>query len=180
MSESHFLDPLLGHRLVRAGQIGPDALASALSGWTHDLMVSNTNDLDDAETAWLYLQADPVETEGDASLALEALGHPVTLSVHAEAGLAAYVLGKLYFLAGRFDDALAPLEAATHSCDALFRPVEQTRELEMLGEVREAKRDAAGACQAYEVVLRRWGKAVPSSVTAAKAKARTSALGCRP
>ena len=40
-----------------------------------------------------------------------------------------------------------------------------------LGEAREAKRDTAGACQAYAVVLSRWGNAIPRSISADEARA---------
>jgi hypothetical protein len=174
--ETHLLEPLLGRRLVRAKRLPADEYARALATWVRD---DATDGPVRDERAWLHLQADTADTPEEATAALAALGHPVTLRVHADAGLAAHVLGRLYFLAGRFDDALPALEAATKSCDALLRPVEQTRAFEMLGEVREARNDVAGACQAYGVVLDRWGKATPSSVTAAKAKAKSAALGCK-
>ncbi len=47
-----------------------------------------------------------------------------------------------------------------------------------LGQALEQKRDTAGACAAYKVVLDRWGNAKPRSVTADKVKERVKALGC--
>jgi serine/threonine-protein kinase len=60
----------------------------------------------------------------------------------------------------------------------LEHPVEHTRAHLWLGLLREAKHDKEGACAAYRVVLARWGKAKPPSVTAAKAAERTRALSC--
>jgi len=45
-----------------------------------------------------------------------------------------------------------------------------------LGEALEST-DVAGACAAYDVVVKRWGNA-PRSRSAAKARERRNALGC--
>ena len=64
------------------------------------------------------------------------------------------------------------------SCHALVIPFEHTRASDALGQALEATGDKPGACAAYKVVLDRWGKAKPRSVTADHARARSTALGC--
>lgn len=84
------------------------------------------------------------------------------------------------WMSGSLDEALRILEAATKTCDALVIPFEHTRAWLELGLTKEAKRDTAGACAAYAVVIERWGKANPRSVTADEARARRRALACAP
>jgi serine/threonine-protein kinase len=42
----------------------------------------------------------------------------------------------------------------------------------------EQKSDRDGACAQYAAILSRWGNAKPKSVTADKARARSTALAC--
>jgi serine/threonine-protein kinase len=87
-------------------------------------------------------------------------------------------VGTTFLLGDRGDDALTWLEGATRSCHALDFPFEHTRAHYALGLAREAKRDAKGACAAYQVVVDRWGKTRPPSVTADRASARMKGLAC--
>jgi tetratricopeptide (TPR) repeat protein len=87
--------------------------------------------------------------------------------------------GVAHFLGGKVDEALPWLERAAKKCSMLDHPVEQTRAFYYLGRAREQKGDAKEACAAYGVVLTRWGRANPSSVTAEKARPRVAGLGCR-
>ena len=75
-------------------------------------------------------------------------------------------------------EALPALTRAATSCYALRFPVEQMRAVRDLGVAREATGDRAGACEAWQRVLDRWGRATPRSVTAEDARARMRALGC--
>jgi serine/threonine-protein kinase len=86
--------------------------------------------------------------------------------------------GVLDLLVGKPREALPLLRNAANACDALLRPVEHTRASFFLGQALEATGDTAGACRAYDVVLRRWGEAKPPSSTAAKARGRWRALHC--
>jgi tetratricopeptide (TPR) repeat protein len=86
--------------------------------------------------------------------------------------------GKVYFLAGRVDEALPYLKAGAGMCDALEVPVRQTVAHYWLGRALEAKGDRAQACEAYAVVLSRWGHAKPGSVHARQARAHAQSLGC--
>jgi eukaryotic-like serine/threonine-protein kinase len=86
--------------------------------------------------------------------------------------------GALHVLAGEPREALPFLRTAVSACDALLRPIEHTRASWFLGQALEATGDGAGACLAYDVVLRRWGQARPPSLTAARARGRWNALRC--
>ena len=48
----------------------------------------------------------------------------------------------------------------------------------LLGEAMAAQGDVPGACAAYRVVVERWGKAKPKSVTAERAAAGLAELDC--
>jgi serine/threonine-protein kinase len=87
--------------------------------------------------------------------------------------------GVALLLGGRVDEALPWLERAVKKCATLDDPIEQTRAAYHLGRAREQKADAAGACDAYRIVLDRWGHARPRSVTGERAAARARALGCK-
>jgi hypothetical protein len=47
-----------------------------------------------------------------------------------------------------------------------------------LGEALEQTGDAAGACEAYKDVVRRWSRPRPRSVTVEEAREHLKALGC--
>ncbi|APR81692.1 Serine/threonine protein kinase [Minicystis rosea] len=87
-------------------------------------------------------------------------------------------IGRTFLLAGRTDDALAWLEPFTKGCNAFFFPITATRAHLTLGRAREAKGDTKAACAAYQVVIDRWGKAKPKSITADAARDRMKALRC--
>ncbi|HEX8796127.1 MAG TPA: hypothetical protein VF765_34495, partial [Polyangiaceae bacterium] len=128
---------------------------------------------------WIYGWASVVGSASDAAEALEALPRYAPLpsfipNVAADMGF----VGRTYALAGRTDDAIATLRAAVRSCQAGMEPVVWVRTHLWLGEALETKGDVAGACAAYGYVVARWGHATPSSVTAARARARMTALRC--
>jgi serine/threonine-protein kinase len=150
---------------------------------------------------WIHGFADTVETEADAREALSALdggpdggyphaagpdgGHPHPSGGGASAlpsflprTLSEEAIGRTLLLAGRADEALPWLDRATRSCAVLEQPMAHTRAHLWLGMAREARHDKEGACSAYRVVLTRWGKAKPRSLTADRAAERTRALGC--
>jgi eukaryotic-like serine/threonine-protein kinase len=126
---------------------------------------------------WMHAYAETVETDVDAKEALLALP-PGPLPPFTPRTLAEADVGHTYLLAGRTDDALSWLTRATRSCRVLDHPVAHTRAQLWLGLAREAAHDREGACSAYRVVLSRWGKAKPRSVTADKAAERSKALSC--
>ncbi len=127
---------------------------------------------------WMHGRAGLVETPADAREALADFP-AVTVPAYTPKTLATLYVGKTYLLAGRVDDAVAALSRAARSCLALELPVAHTRAHLWLGKAYEAKHDSAEACRAYGVVLARWGKAIPRSVSADEARARSRALGCK-
>lgn len=86
--------------------------------------------------------------------------------------------GHVFLLAGRFEEAIAHLKAATRRCMVLEYPFEHTQAHLWLGQALEQTKDRDGACAAYGVVLSRWGSAKPRSISAEQARARARALGC--
>jgi serine/threonine-protein kinase len=140
---------------------------------------------DDAEPSmrsqwWVIGFAVPAMDEADAKHALEIAPKPLprvhTNQFHRE-GMAS--VGKVLLFAGRAEEALPLLRTAAASCSALQAPIDHTRANLYLGQALERTGDATGACAAYKIVLARWGKASPRSVTADQARARVAALRCR-
>jgi serine/threonine-protein kinase len=131
-----------------------------------------------AHYLWHAGWAVPAQTPAEARNALAARPLFEPLPAYQPSMLAPAFEGNVYLLADRLDDAVASLERATRACVALAYPVEHTRALEQLATARERKHDTTAACGAYAGVVARWGKAVPKSVTAERAKARMAALRC--
>jgi serine/threonine-protein kinase len=172
----HFTEPYVAGWLVQSGRLDAAQLEAARGRWRGDL---TSGDLAlSEEVVWLYAVADSAATPDLARRALEMLAHPPTLRPHAETGGAAFILGRLLFLARDFRGARPYLEAAAHECNAFNRAVGEVRAASMLGEVDEALKDEKGACAAYATVLDRWGRATPKSVTADRARGRARALRC--
>jgi eukaryotic-like serine/threonine-protein kinase len=127
---------------------------------------------------WFYGYAAMVDGPDDARAALEALPEYAPLPPFCPSSLAEVDVGRTFLLGGRTDEAIAWLERATRGCFALHFPLEHAQAFAWLGQAREAKGDARGACAAYREVIARWGQAKPRSVTADHARARVAALAC--
>jgi tetratricopeptide (TPR) repeat protein len=132
-----------------------------------------------ARYLWIYAYALPAETPAEASLALTILPKLPPLPPYTPQTLAAAHVGATYLLAGHVDEALTHLERAAATCVSLYDPILHTHALFALGLAREAKGRRDEACAAYRAVIDRWGSAKPRSITADKARARATALGCR-
>jgi serine/threonine-protein kinase len=130
-----------------------------------------------APYAWIHGHAALVETADEAKKELLARGS-LGVPRYTPKSLAPAIVGRVLFLAGRTEEALPMLERAASSCNALELPAEHTRAHYWLGRAREAQGNTPGACRAYAVVIDRWGKARPTSVTADLARARMKSLGC--
>jgi serine/threonine-protein kinase len=175
---SIFLDPvpeMLG-MLARTGAMTPsereERRAAWLAAWRAKTSAAYLGDL------WITAWAAPAATRQEAQAAIEALSGfgavpPFNPNLPAQA-----LVGRAYLLAERIDDAVALLRSGSAACTLLAEPMASTRAWADLGGALEAKGDSAGACGAYRVVLDRWGKAKPRSVTADKARARVAALRC--
>ena len=129
---------------------------------------------------WMHAYASTAYTADESKQAIDVLSHQGPLPPFRPETMADAYVGRTYLLAGRTDDAITWLGQATQNCAALQFPFEQTRAFLWLGQAKESKGDTKGACGAYRVVLDRWGHAKPKSVSADQARARVSALGCRP
>jgi serine/threonine-protein kinase len=127
--------------------------------------------------AWVMAYAREAATPEEARQALELLPRyePLPPLWDVPSGLP---MGRVYLLAGKVDEALAHLRRATKECSAVDHPFDHVRAQLVLGQALEEKKDIAGACAAYRVVIDRWGHAKPRSVTADAARARVHALRC--
>jgi serine/threonine-protein kinase len=125
---------------------------------------------------WAYASAITVETAEDAVDALKTMPPRAKIAPWGS-GTGAWT-GRALMIAGRHAEAIAWLEDAAKRCDLLEYPIENTRAHLWLGQAREATGDTKGACATYKVVVDRWGKAKPPSVTARDAAARIKAIGC--
>jgi serine/threonine protein kinase len=176
---SIFLDavPEMIGVLARTGGVSPAQVEQQrtawLQAWRSKTSAAYLGDL------WIAAWAAPASTREQGLAALEALGSfgsvpPFIPNIPAQA-----LVGHAYLLAERVDDAVPPLRGGTATCTVLSDPMGNTRGWLDLGAALEQKRDRAGACEAYKVVLDRWGHAQPRSVTADHARARSAALACR-
>jgi serine/threonine-protein kinase len=148
-----------------------ERLVAWIAKWTK---LSPSKDAADAALIAAYLW--PAETREQAADALQRLPQHVPLSYpNLDAN---FILGKANFLAGRIDEALPYLRRAADACLGLATPVDTTHAALMLGHALDSKGDKAGACAAYKIVLDRWGKAKPRSVSADDARVASAKLGC--
>jgi len=131
---------------------------------------------------WLAFDAVPALSPDEAR---EALALPSALPVpHARQTHVNAQLGHVLLLAGRAAEASRYLEEAAYACRTLYGFSTFSSEVPIiraafdLGQAREALGDKAAACAAYSRVLARWGHATPRSITAEKARTRSTALRC--
>jgi len=162
---------------LHAGELTQAAFEAKRRAWL-DLWRKKTSGAY-ASFLWIFAYAEPAETHDEATLALAALPDYAPIPPFAPQSIATAIVGETYWLADRPEDALPLLRRAAASCIALMEPVGHTRVQLVLGQALEARGDHEGACDAYGVVLQRWGHAKPASITAAKARERSLALGCK-
>jgi len=123
-------------------------------------------------TAWGHVAIDA----DCARLALERMPEESAMFSSGRFASVDMVAGRVLALAGEVERAAPALERATRHCSVdLSDPVAATVSLLYLGDVRAQRGEPAGAREAYEKALARWGKE-PSSRTAQLAKARLAAL----
>lgn len=126
---------------------------------------------------WVYAYAIPAETPEEARAALAALPKYAPLPPFLPQTLSVANIGHASLLAGDLDGALPYLRKASTSCMAMYRPIANTRAYAGLGDALGAKKDRAGACAAYQIVLDRWGNE-HRSVTAQAVRTRRSQIRC--
>jgi serine/threonine-protein kinase len=143
---------------------------------------SSGRKLDDdfAWAAWWMAYGAGVGTEDEAKVALLAM--PKQRSKAVDSGRWPAIdlaMGRTYALAGAFAEAVAPLRRAGSPCLSLADPVAKTWAQLYLGAALEGTGDKDGARAAYRIIVDRWGKAIPRSFTADKARRRLALLGDR-
>jgi eukaryotic-like serine/threonine-protein kinase len=131
-----------------------------------------------APYVWLHGYAAVADTSDDATRALAELPRFGRMPAFGPLTLGDAYEGATYYLAGRAADAVPLLRRAARSCLAIQSPFEQTQATALLGEALAATGDRDGACGAYGVVLARWGRAKPRSLTAERVASLAHALGC--
>jgi eukaryotic-like serine/threonine-protein kinase len=128
---------------------------------------------------WLYEYASAVQSRRDAEKALALLPKLSPSALPSRGSwMADARMGLTYAIADRPKDALPYLRRAADSCTLFHEPYLHMQATLRLGQALEATDDAAGACDAYQRVISRWGRAVPRSVTAERARERARRLGC--
>ena len=132
--------------------------------------------------AWLY-RAWGVRTEGEARAILGEMPPVVDSACLGEHFAGASCMGSMeldlaqvYALAGDWQSARKYVESSTKRCDHASWVLRLPRAFSLLGEARERTGDVAGAREAYETVIRRWGGLRPKAVDAEHARARLRAL----
>jgi len=160
-----------------AGAFSRESFIAARDRWLAQ------NQTRDPVRTWIEAYARPAESREDANTALAAMPdtHPL-LDVFHMRPYDAEPIGRTLALAGRFDDAIPYLTAATSACNVL-NGTDATYSIWAafdLGHLLEERGDAAGACAAYTRILGHWGAATPRSQSATKALKRKRALGCAP
>ena len=132
------------------------------------------------ETLWTLGVAMLATTPAEAAEAVQTMptqSEPTAGDMRSQFALSGALLGRMFLLAGKIDEALPYLRAASRSCVALSSPFVHTRAHFSLGQALE-KKDKPAACAAYRVVQDRWGAATPPSETARRARERSESLGC--
>jgi serine/threonine-protein kinase len=161
----------------KAGLLGPGEFENKRQAWfaAWDERRPQSNYL---PFLWLNGYASVTETADDAARALAVHPRFGTVPRFSQWAPADAYIGATYVLAGRVPEALPFLRRATRSCTAIESPFEHTRAHLFLGHALAAAGERDQACAAYGVVLHRWGKARPRSITADEARSSARKLGC--
>ena len=168
--------PLMLGTLRHTGGLDAKSFEDQRTAWL-DMWNGKTSEAY-AHSLWIYGWALPAETKAEGDAALAALPRWSPLLPFTPQSAASAHVGRAYWAAERWAEALGPLRKAEASCVALHFPFAHTRAIAMLGDALEATGDRAGACAAYGRVVARWGGAKPRSVTAEGASKKARALGC--
>jgi tRNA A-37 threonylcarbamoyl transferase component Bud32/tetratricopeptide (TPR) repeat protein len=180
----HAVDLSLDYARVAlpTGVAPPADFEARRTAWIHRALFAGA----DPAQVWVYGYASPALTAVEARAALAALpewGSPSPTpsnfdSFFGRVGSPEADLGRVYLLAGQVDESIGHLKRAVASCDLFTSTIDHLRAARDLGIALAQKGETTAACEAYGVVLSRWGQARPRSVTADDARARARALGC--
>lgn len=170
------ISPMLDAVLAGVGAIDRDEQRARREAWLSDWRRRGAHHHE--RELWLRGYAEPARTPAEAREALARLSSFGGVRRFAGDHLLIVDAARVYLLAGRATEATELLREAVRSCLAALEPIRVVQAHALLGQSLEATGDRAGACAAYEQVLRRWRGAQPRSRTAEDVAARTAALGC--
>jgi len=125
---------------------------------------------------WIAGFGDAIVTREDAEDALAVLPEPPPDRIRSAAYDAQ--VGEAELATKHVAEAVEHLRRATRMCKAVLDPFHHTWASLLLGEALEST-SPKDACQAYRVVIDRWGKAGRASRSGATALDRYEALGCK-
>jgi serine/threonine-protein kinase len=168
--------PTMLGALARAGAVSPAQRAAQRAEWLGAWQAKTSVAF--LGVLWVSAWGMPAESRDDGIAAVEALPALGGPPVFAPSTATQAVLGHAFLLAGHPEQAVPALRSGTASCTVLTDNLTSTRGWHDLGVALESQGDRPGACQAYGVVLSRWGHAKPRSLTADDARARARSLGC--
>ena len=166
--------------LALGGKLAPDELEAHRTAWIDQQFDKNPRPerlLSLWRDAWGEWARDPAQ----AALAMKALarwkdrGLTVPSTSQLEPGLA-LALGQAHLLTGDLAKATDFLEQAANSCFDLIEPYRSTRSYLMLADAKRRNGDVAGAKDAYQAVINRWGGSADTSITLQAAQAGIAAL----
>ncbi|MFO0605377.1 MAG: serine/threonine-protein kinase [Polyangiales bacterium] len=175
---AQYAEPAMLDDLRRAGRLDDAARAAGLARWERSLTVeapqlplfrwafTRALGADTAAQAVEALRAAPPEADPGVVITRASVLVLATEAVH----------GAVALRAGDLTAARASLGRATASCLALEDPFLHTRAWRWLGDVHARAGDVPAACEAYRVVVRRWGAS--RSVNARDARAAMASLRC--
>jgi eukaryotic-like serine/threonine-protein kinase len=162
---------------LRAGALTPERFAEQRNAWI-ELWGKRTTG-PNAAYLWVNAYASLTLTREQALEAIDALPKFGKVPLYLPATGSEAGIGNAFFLGDRVDEALPHLQRAAGSCATMAHPFELTRSQLVLGLALERKGDPQRACEAYEIVLKRWGSPASRSVTARQALERKRKLECK-
>lgn len=172
-------EPLLLAILLRNGRLSPGAWREATERWEREAGAKFS-----PLERWSLRWGAVVGPGLDATEAWQNLPQvDQQQALHSQVGLSQWGVlagyeGRLHLAHGDAARAASLLETVARACNGFASPFMGTRASLLLGKAKEQLGDRAAACAAYDVVLTRWGRAKPRSISAEEAARRKKALGC--
>ncbi|HVJ93698.1 MAG TPA: protein kinase [Labilithrix sp.] len=152
--------------LYRAGELSTSELEAKRADWLERerRRTSEHRTADDVWTPWATVYGSFAESRDEAIDGLAQV--PPDVPVGDEPGLFVdFALGKVYALAGRWDDARPHLERVVSSCATFESTMLIAKARLYLGQAHEAKGEIDAAEAAYQKVLATWPKTATTRTT---------------
>ncbi|HRI68625.1 MAG TPA: protein kinase [Polyangium sp.] len=176
--DTEMVDPTMTMYAVKlaAGNITQVEYENARTAW---LAAHEATEFKDRARRWYAAYVAPATTPALAQVALNEMQKmlPETAAKEQSALDWGSQRGKLYYLVGKFAEAVPLLEKTTNVCLQRQWLGFYIRNVARLGIAREATGDKAGACKNYQWVLAHWGKA-KQSLTVKEVAKRAKSLDC--